>query len=240
MINENKFYSLIEIDDTQKAAASVFLGNRGIKEHIAMAEFLSAFTNRKPSYEEVATAFRYDKRLRRLIYKYIGLFEEKMRSYLSNNYNTIGDIPNFSLNLIKNQKQLSISPLDTDCYSFTNELFFKNLVNIFNSLPIDEVSSYFGIKRPLKKNLDAIVELRNAISHNRLLLNYKRFKDVTLPNGTISFTLSANVINLHHHLPTEIGESLKRDLVDIAKDKGNTLDSQVGWKIMSFYIVGTY
>ena len=51
-----------------------------------MAEFLQSYKAGKVSYREVATALRYDKRIRRVIFKYIGFLEEKMRAYIANEY----------------------------------------------------------------------------------------------------------------------------------------------------------
>ena len=87
MNNLDTLFSLIEIKEEEKDSSKEFIKLRGLEEHILMANYLAShLENRKPTYSEVATAFRYDKRIRRIVYKYIGLIEEYYRSFLCNNF----------------------------------------------------------------------------------------------------------------------------------------------------------
>lgn len=69
MNNLDTFFSLIEIKEEEKDSAKEFIKLRGLQEHILMANYLASHleNNRKPTYSEVATAFRYDKRIRRIV-----------------------------------------------------------------------------------------------------------------------------------------------------------------------------
>lgn len=236
MINEQSFYDIVDIKEEEKESARVFLNNRGITEHIRMCEFLFAFLNRKPTYSEVATAFRYDKRIRRIIYKYLGLLEEMLRAYLTNRYETIGDIPNYRNGLIKKQESLKYKPLNTNAYEFVNELLFSNLINIVKNLNNDEKELIFGSK-VLNKNLKAVVVLRNAISHNRTLLNYRCYEEVSLDKKVTSSSLYANVENLCSLLPFEVRNRLRDEISGASFYKSNSLQIQSYWILLDFYLI---
>lgn len=237
MINEQSFFEIVDIKEEEKESARVFLSNRGITEHIRMAEYLSAFLNRKPTYQEVATAFRYDKRIRRIVYRYLGLFEEYLRAYLSDTYDTIQDIPNFSYKLIVRQNLLKETPLTGSTYDFTLKLYFSNLINVIKALPEEDKRKLFDGNIPLKKNLEALVQLRNAVSHNRTLINYKNLEEVTLLDGGISHSLESNINNLYMLLPAHTKEKYKACINAAIEERPNTLDSQVDWVICDFYIL---
>lgn len=87
MINYDDFFSLIDIEECEKASAKEYIKLRGFQEHVDMAKYLLSFSEgRKPTYKEIATSFRYDKRIRRILYKYLGLLEEYYRAYICNTF----------------------------------------------------------------------------------------------------------------------------------------------------------
>lgn len=237
MITFEDFFRIVDIDESEKEKAKSFLSKRGINEHISLANYLCSFINRKPTYKEVATAFRYDKRIRRIVYRYLGLFEELLRAYLSDTYETINDIPNFDYKLIIGQPKMKKIPTTESTYGYTLKLLFSNLINIVKALPDKDKKNIFEENIPLKKNLDALVSLRNAISHNRTLINYKNLEEVSLSDGTISHSLVSNIINLFSLLPSETRNNFKTS-VNTARDiKPNTLDNQVDWVLCDFYLL---
>ena len=234
MINEQSFYDIVDIKEEEKESARAFLNNKGITEHIRMAEYLSAFINRKPTYSEVATAFRYDKRIRRIIYKYLGLLEERIRAYLADRYETIGVIPNYQPKLIKKQKHLREMSTSTNTYDFVNELLFSNLINIVKKLGDNEKELVFS-GRVENKDLDAVVELRNAISHNRTILNY-HYSIMSHDVGGASFVQSYALL-LYGILPFNIRSNFMKEIKEASIQKDNTIDVQVEWKPLTYYII---
>ena len=179
MIDYNNFFKLVEIEDDEKPSAIEYIKYRGLIEHIKMAKHLSSFIiDRKPMYKEVATVFRYDKRLRRIIYKYIGFLEEYFHSFICNNF--------------ASPKEIGIVSKQTT-YDYCNSSLFSKTVDIIWSLNAEQKNELFENKNHLKKNLDALVRLRNVVSHNRSLLNYRDFKEVTLPSGEVGHSLLINV-----------------------------------------------
>lgn len=223
MNNLDTFFSLIEIKEEEKDSAKEFIKLRGLEEHILMAKHLASYMSEgKPTYSEVATAFRYDKRIRRIVYKYIGLIEEYYRSFLCNNFSKPSELG------IKTNKSL---------YDFCCDSLFSKIVEIVWSLDDKYKSQLFESKVVLKKNLDALVRFRNAISHNRTLINYRDFKEVTLDNGKIGSSLLMNVKNLLNLLPDSIKDSFVEEINISSKTGAKKLKSQVEWVLDSYLII---
>lgn len=223
MINVNNFFSLIDIEKEEKNSAKEYIRLRGLQEHIRMAEWLSSFlSDRKPTYKEVATAFRYDKRIRRIIYKYIGLLEEYYRAYLCNTFNKPSELN------IKTNKSL---------YEYISASHFGTLVKFIWSLKEKHKKIIFENKQILWKNLNALVTFRNAVSHNRTIINYRDFEEVTLKSGQISNSLMANIRNLLYLLPTAISKNCKQEIINAAKEGEKKLNNQVEWKVIDSIIL---
>ena len=223
MNNLDTFFSLIEIKEEEKDSAKEFIKLRGLEEHILMANYLAShLENRKPTYSEVATAFRYDKRIRRIVYKYIGLIEEYYRSFLCNNFSKPSELG------IKTNKSL---------YDFCCDSLFSKIVEIVWSLDDSYKYQLFESKIVLKKNLDALVRFRNAISHNRTLVNYRDFKEVTLDNGEIGCSLLLNIKNLLHLLPGSTGNSFIQEINSASRIGSKKLNSQTEWDLESFLAI---
>lgn len=223
MNNLDTFFSLIEIKEEEKDSAKEFIKLRGLEEHILMAKHLASYMSEgKPTYSEVATAFRYDKRIRRIVYKYIGLIEEYYRSFLCNNFSKPSELG------IKTNKSL---------YDFCSDSLFSKIVEIVWSLDDNYKSQLFESKVVLKKNLDALVRFRNAISHNRTLINYRDFKEVTLDNGEIGSSLLLNAKNLLQLLPNSIKNSFKEEINTSFKCNRKKMNIQVEWQLNSFLII---
>ena len=223
MIKYNDFFSLIDIEEKEKNSAKHYIKFRGLQEHINMANYLSSFINgRKPTYKEVATAFRYDKRIRRIIYKYLGLIEEYYRAYLCNTFSKPSSLK------IKTKKSL---------YEFFSSSKFSTLINTIWSLKEEHKKVVFNNKNILLKNLNALIELRNAISHNRTIINYMDFEEVTLNNGKIGCSLLLNIQNILYLLPKEISNNCKKEITNASIEGEKKLNNQVDWDLFSSIIL---
>ncbi len=199
-MNYDTFFDKIYIEDIDKTKAIYYLDARGISEHIFVAEYLQSLKAEKVTYDEVATAFRYDKRIRRIIYKYIGFLEEYLRAYLTNHFIN-------KLSHLEMTKVLS-KLLDkfNDLYLAVSQLTFGNLILQIKKLPVSYRHNIFKIDTK-NKNLDALVGLRNEVNHNRFLLHNKSLLSCTV--GTNSGrSLWANIINLYNHLPENTSKKL--------------------------------
>ncbi len=218
MIDYNSFFELIEIEENEIGHAKEYVELRGLEEHILMAKYLASFiVERKPTYKEVATAFRYDKRIRRIVYKYIGLLEERFRACICNNFTS--------------PLQLGLA-IEKSLYEYVYSSLFSTIVNTVWSLDNSYKNILFKTKIVLRKNLKALVELRNAISHNRTIVNYRDFESVTLSNGEIGHSLLLNIKNMLEILPDNIAESCKNEINCAARPGTRKLGNQVEWSLL--------
>lgn len=232
MKNE-EFWARIIISDEEKEKSTHYLRYRGVDEHEHVRQYIESLKGEKVSYAEIATAFRYDKRIRRVLYKYIGLLEECIRAYISNKYsdktNAFCKTSPTKNNLLKKQ-ELSVA---------LSELFFSQLINQakrLNEKDKKELFPYYfeGFKQ-LPRDLDAVVRLRNEVSHNRFLLDFKRLKKCSVGNG--SYSLWANTINLRNCLPDPFKNQFTEDINECAKDRGVSFDNQTEWVLVERYVI---
>ena len=85
-MTKEQFWEQIDITEEEKLKSEIYLKYRGIDAHDNLRCFLQSLSCKKVTYSSIATAFRYDKRIRRIIFKYIGFGEEAIRAYISNKY----------------------------------------------------------------------------------------------------------------------------------------------------------
>lgn len=224
----NDFFSLINIKPEQTKAAKYFLNHRGIEENIIVANYLKSFTKRKPTYEEVATAFRYDKRIRRVLYKYIGYIEETARSFISNKHKHLSDLPK---NAYDNSRELFIKyKLNVSTFKVLSDNLFSDCMSTISALPVEEIRIVFPkLKNQISRRIWALVTLRNQIGHNKFLLNNKQLNSIVSSDKS----LKANIINLYNFLPSKVKNGLIRDINECAKERDNKYDFQVKWVLIS-------
>lgn len=223
MTKYDAFFILVDIDENEKGPAKEYIDLRGLQEHIDMATYLSSFiSNRKPSYKEVATTFRYDKRIRRILYKYIGLLEEYLRAYICNNFSRPSQLG------LKTYKKL---------YDYIYSSLFSSLIKIIWSLDSVHKDSIFKTNNVLKKNLVALVGLRNAISHNRTIINYNNFESVTLSTGETGNSLLLNIKNMLELLPKSIKQSCINEINNSSRNGTKKLNNQVEWELIKTLIL---
>lgn len=191
MSNFNDFYKLIIIKEEEKESALNFLRLRGIDEHIYVANHLTSLLKRKPTYSEVETTLRYDKRIRRVLYKYIGTIEEIARADISNEYKFVKDLP-----IKRNSKQKRT-------FSYLSLLTFKKLFKVYKDVKNELDYKSFKMTN-FDKKVSKLISLRNIVSHNRFLLSELNISDIE---------------NLVEFLPTEIANSFLVDLAKTSKEK---------------------
>lgn len=191
MSNFNDFYKLIIIKEEEKESALNFLRLRGIDEHINVANYLTKLLKRKSTYSEVETTLRYDKRIRRVLYKYIGTIEEIARADISNEYKLVKDLP-----IKRNSKQKRT-------FSYLSLLTFKELFDVYKDVKNELDYKSFKITN-FDEKVNKLISLRNKVSHNRFLLSKLNISDIE---------------NLVEFLPTEIANSFLVDLAKTSKEK---------------------
>lgn len=166
---EKKFYQNLIIDDEDKGRLAHSLKSKGVEKHILIKERLLAWSEcDKIEYSKIASAYRYDKRIRYVLFKYISYLEEFYRAVILDSY----------INRIK--QSFWIKALQTNLEKYNNDLndALEHLEFSFLLAQCQALSKkmkklcLFPKTKYLKENSMALKELRNAVMHNKFLLLY--------------------------------------------------------------------
>ncbi len=222
-----KFISEIEISEEDIPRAERFVIAKGIGKHIIIKKCLESWSSeKKVPYTQIATAYRYDKRIRFVLFKYISYLEEFYRG-------AILDYSMESFNHIEWDKKIVdvLKSCNNDVNRALEEIDFRTLKRQCLKMP-NKVKENLGLNnRPkLSNNLNSLVQLRNAVMHNKFLLLYKGL-DVCYSNGNKSSTLTANICNLISFLPEEVGIKCANEINESALDRNESGDTK--WEIAS-------
>lgn len=230
-----EFWNKIIITEEEKEKSIHYLQYRGVDEHNYVRKHLESISGEKISYAKIATAFRYDKRIRRVLYKYIGLLEESIRAFISNKYSD-------SINQIKCSAQMKINLNKFGTFlTALSELTFCQLITQLLMLTEKDKKEIFAnnIKpnnlSKLSNDLYAVVALRNEVSHNRFLLDNKNLKKCSVGDGNCS--LWTNIINLKNYLPEPFRMQFAIDINDCAKEGKNNYSNQTQWELIDALIL---
>ena len=196
--------------DEERQKAEFYLEMKGIAFHKAIFDYLCQKENKTIPIEwsDLSKELRSDKALRDILYKYLATLEEYIRAYISNKYEDTANQQDFWIdtsrhdyNIIKTQL-MSGKPL----FKTLEDADFGTLIKQVKCLPeIDKHELFYGVGTD--ENLDAVKELRNAVSHHKFLKSCK-FKDCDV-DGSDSDSLIANIQNLRQLLPLpyRVGEN---------------------------------
>ena len=218
-------------EDIERAKKAIF--SKGVEKHIIILEKLKAWNeSEKVDYSLVASTYRYDKRIRNVLFKFISYLEEYYRSIIL-------DYFRFDWSDIKLDNQLKKKlEKHNDMNAALEQILFSSLVNQIQLIK-DNIENRFIFtdSKHLKENIDALIELRNAVMHNRLLVLYRGFKECYLSDDEFSknTTLKDNVINLIRFLPEEIRNACEQEINNCAIERNN--ENKTAWKIPNFIAI---
>ena len=216
------FFDVVECGEEDKANARYYMDVRGIEEHLLVAEYLQRHKSGKVTYREVATALRYDKRIRRILYKFIGYLEERIRAYIANRYSD-------RIECLSLTQRVENGLAKKSLYEVLSEITLGQLILQAKGLPPEEKQELFSTEEIKDKNLDAIIALRNEVAHNRFLL-HRSFRACE-SRGISGCTLYANIVNLYNHLPEDIRRSLASEINDSENFNENKWPHQTEWEL---------
>lgn len=229
----SELIKLIDIEKDEIEKAEHYLALKGVNLHHSIYSYLSSYTASRIKYCEIATTYRYDKRIRKVLYKYIGLMEEMIRAFIDNKYSDDMDqlkLTSKIVNTLKSEKVL---------YKALDKTLFSDLIAQVLDLSEEDIHTIFPDTIFDSKNLKAIAELRNAVSHNRFLLNYLGFKECSF-GGEISGSLHANLMNFASHFDNEIRKSFINEINKCAilgNDGDKMKINQVAWCLPAFVVI---
>lgn len=230
---EKKFYHNLIIDDEDKSRAAQALKSKGIEKHILIKDRLLAWSNSNEiEYSKIASTYRYDKRIRNVLFKYISYLEEFYRAIILDNY--AQDIEQEFWNA---SSKLNLQKHNDNLNDALEYLDFYDLLKQCQKLPDKIKNDCLFIREHLKRNLFALKGLRNAVMHNKFLLLYRGY-DVCYVNGVgagKSANLKANILNLIQFLPPEVGVQCAKDINDCKEDRNKEGDTK--WDLPSQIVI---
>lgn len=84
---EELFYQNLIINDNDKIKAVRSLKSKGVEKHLLIKEKLLAWNeSNEIEYAKIASTYRYDKRIRYVLFKYVSYLEEFYRAVILDNY----------------------------------------------------------------------------------------------------------------------------------------------------------
>ncbi len=203
-----------------------FLDNKGIEYHNIILDYIREINDlekkQKIDIRTLNILCRYDKRIRNILYKYLSAFEEYIRAHISNHYADTDIIEKIKEIFTSNTKAEKILKKIEDEGLFTGLLALSlgELINLSFLIDEDSAKELYGQPKSdvsQKNNLDAIRELRNAVSHHKLIFAHE-FKSCTV-NGAVDDSLPANIKNVHQFLPDYYKEFFKDEINEASEDK---------------------
>lgn len=208
---------IIKEEDIPRAKQAIY--SKGIEKHIIILDMLKAWgTGEKIPYEYIASFYRYDKRLRKVLFVYISYLEEYYRSLILDKYRFDWS----DLKLDSQLKQTLKGCKDLD--KALERIEFSHLVNQVYKIRTEINDRFvFPNHTHLRKNIAALVELRNSVMHNRFLLLYRGFEECYAVDEDLkSASLKDNIMNLINFLPEDVREKCKSDINDCSKERNNS------------------
>jgi len=214
-ITKKDFIARMEFEnDKEEERCRQYLDLKGVSYHTVLVNYIGLNESDKIEYKKVQNLYIYDKRIRKILYKFLSALEEGIRGYISNKCCS-------DLNRIKKISK-SISKSIGEGSSLLKELEnldFSQLLNTSKKLKKKELLELFGNIDHLKENLYAVKELRNTVSHHRMLFVYEDFQECFLNDGTSGDTLIDNILNLRQLLNPFYKEFFIREINNCCTDE---------------------
>ena len=188
-------------NEKEKEEAEFYLSVKGVELHRRILDYLGCdFEKSKIEWPKIANVLRTDKALRDIIYKYLATLEEYIRAFISNKYIDNVQQEFWIDGTSKRQENKIKTNIDSgkNLFDVLEDTDFGSLIQQVKNLPIEDKEQLFGDIYS-DTNLDAVKELRNAVSHHKFLSGYK-LKTCSV-DGFEGCRLIDNIKNLRQLLP---------------------------------------
>ena len=220
MTKEELLAQILFNNEEERKNAEFYLEMKGIAFHKSILDYLCTNCGKTIPVEwtNLSNELRSDKALRDVLYKYLATLEEYIRAYISNKYED-NTQQTFWINGKRDYNKI-ITRLEcgTPLFKVLEDVDFGTLLEQVKRLPVSDRKQLFG-NVGSDTNLDAVKDLRNAVSHHKFLKQYS-FKDCIV-NGNNSNSMISNIQNLRQLLPEQyrFGENgmggITKDLLSI-------------------------
>jgi len=219
MKNKEELINKLNMSPNDLNAFNHYVKYRGLDDHIKAYEYLVSLNN-NVNYSMIASVLRYDKRIKRILFKYISFIEEYVKASICNYY-TIDTYP------IKNIKGDNI-------FEHYQDKQYSYLINDFIRLDDSFILSVFDNYK--KNNLLATIKVRNVVSHSYFLLGYLNYNKCV--NEKIkSSSYRSNIINIKNLLPEFMRKSFTNEINNAYKAKKNKYEFQVSFNLPKCVII---
>lgn len=194
--SKDDFVSRMEFkNDKERARCLLYLDLKGVAYHTVLVNYIGLNENGKIQYKRVQNLYIYDKRVRNILYRYLSALEEGIRGFIANRYcGKLDSIKKLSKSIHKSITQGSSLSKELE------DLDFNRLMNLTKKLTAKEKRLLFESTDKLEENLLAVKQLRNAVSHHRMLFVYEDLYDCYFEDGTVGDSLMDNIVNLRQLL----------------------------------------
>ncbi len=220
----DEFLSTIDISPNELNNAKRDLFSKGIENHKEIRDALYSFRRKKVKYSEIASAYRYDKRIRLVLYKYISYIEEFFRARVVDFFVECSNDEKSEIFIKRKKPHDKIKTVD-EIYA----LDFNNLSALLMKIPNFESLCKFPPNEHIKQNIKALIVLRNAVMHNRFLQFFNSYKPCFYNGVKQAETLRYNIINMMQFLPVEAAQKCKAE-INKCKNYRNT-QGDVKWTL---------
>lgn len=217
-----EFFENVDITDEDKERADCYFKSKGVEKHIILKDHLLSWKeNNEIEYSEIASVYRYDKRIRNVLYKFIAYLEEYYRAIILDKYYNSIDERIFISNL-KDKLQEHSNNLN---FALEN-LMFRDLLKQTYKLE-DEINENILVKhKKINQNINALITLRNAVMHNKFLIMFRGYNFCYISLNALNekdASLKSNIINLGIFLPDDkVRNALFDEINKCAEDKKET------------------
>lgn len=231
---KEEFYKNLIYNESDKENIELYLNSKGVEKHIILKEKLfNWIKGDKIEYSLIASTYRYDKRLRNILFKYISYLEEYYRSKILDNFR------------FRTKKMSWLQDVGEKLVEYNNDLNdalehidFSTL--LFQTNRLQDYGKLKGVLPKIKHlndNIIALKELRNAVMHNKFLILYRGYEVCYINNtaGGGSATLKANIMNLIRFLPSDVARKCTEEINDASNKKENQEGTQ--WKLLPSIII---
>ena len=211
------FYKNLIIDEEDKTRAERFLASKGVEKHIILKEKLfNWIEGDKIEYSMIASTYRYDKRLRLILFKYISYLEEFYRAVILDEYRD-----NTKRTKWVKEIREKLCEFGGDLNDALEHIDFSSLLLQICRLPPEIRKKCIFFNKRLTDNSIAIKTLRNAVMHNKFLLLYRGFETCYVEgvDDGKSANLKANILNLIRFLPNEVAEKCRQEINEAKEEK---------------------
>lgn len=207
-------------NEKERQKAELYLKMKGIAFHKNILDYLCTNCGKMIPVEwsDLSNELRTDKALRDVLYKYLASLEEYIRAYISNKYED-NIQQTFWINGKRDYNRIKTRlKSGTPLFKVLEDVDFGTLLEQVKHLPVTDRKQLFG-NIGSDTNLDAVKDLRNAVSHHKFLKQYS-FKDCIV-DGNDSNSMISNIQNLRQLLPERyrFGENgmggITKDLLSI-------------------------